>query len=189
MKIKSLIPVLALIALSFNVSAQATMYATRNGNITFFSDAPMEKIKGINKKASSVLASTGQIEFAVLMKAFEFDKDLLQQHFNENYVESDKYPKATFRGMVTNMKDVDFSKDQVYKVNVTGKLNMHGVEKEVTTIGSITVMQGKVYANADFKILLADYNIEIPSVVSEKISKEIKITVDLTYDNISKPNN
>ena len=157
-------------------------YFTKSGHISFFSSTPMENIEGNNTTASSVLdARTGKMEFAVLMKAFKFEKALMEEHFNENYVESGKYPKATFAGTVTNFSGVDLKKNGTYKVNVKGNLTIHGVTKEVEAPGTITVENGQIKANSVFTVNPEDYKIEIPKLVREKIAKQIKVTVDMDY--------
>lgn len=157
-------------------------YFTKNGHIHFFSGTPMENIEANNNAATSVIDSkTGKMEFAVLMKAFKFEKALMEEHFNENYVESGKYPKATFAGTITNLNVVDFTKNGTYKVNVKGNLTMHGVTKEVEAPGTITVDNGKVRANSVFSVSPEDYKIEIPKLVREKIAKQIKVTVNMDY--------
>src|SRR5688572_12904937 len=173
---KKLNAILIILFLSGISSALAqTKYFSRNGNISFYSSAPLEEIEAHNTSANSVFdASTGQIEFAVLMKAFGFEKALMEEHFNENYVESSKYPKSTFKGKIENISAVDFSKDGKYNVNVSGQLTLHGVTKDVTTAGIIEIAHGAVNATSEFKILLEDYNIEIPKLVKDKVSREVK---------------
>jgi len=164
-----------------------TKYFSRNGDVSFYSSAPLEQIEAHNTSANSVLdASTGQIEFAVLMKAFGFEKALMEEHFNENYVESDKYPKSTFKGKIENISAVDFTKDGIYPVNVTGKFTLHGVTKDVTAPGTIEVKGGSVKAKSEFKILIADYGIEIPKLVADKVAREVKITVNVPYQELNK---
>ena len=177
-----LVTILSLSLFAFTFKSEPTKYFTREANITFLSDAPLEKIQGINNQAVSMLdISTGAIEFAVLMKAFEFEKALLQEHFNENYVESDKFPKANFKGTITNFSDVKWTVDGEYPVTATGKLTMHGVTKDVTSKGKITVNAGVISATSTFNILISDYNITIPSVVKDKINNSVKIDVTSNY--------
>jgi polyisoprenoid-binding protein YceI len=172
-----------LIAAAFTVNAQ-TKYFTKNGKVYFNATSPLEKIEATNEKAVSIIdASNGTMEFSVLMKAFTFDKALMQEHFNENYVESDKYPKAVFKGNVTNMTTVDLKKDGTYPVKVKGKMTLHGETKDVEADGTLTVKDGGIEAGkSQFKIIPSDYNIEIPSVVKDKIAKEILIDVDVNYE-------
>lgn len=170
-------------SLSAVIASAQDRYFTRNANITFYSDAPLEKIEGKNSQATSVLdAKTGQIEFAVLMKAFEFEKSLMQEHFNENYVESGKYPKANFKGTITNMSAVDLTKDGSYPVKVKGQMTLHGVTNETSADGVLDVKGGKITGKSTFNIALADYKIAIPSLVKDKVSREVKVTVVSAYD-------
>lgn len=169
---------LALLVASNFTNAQSKIF-TKTGKISFHSDGNAEKIEALNKKVTCIInTETGQMEFAVLMKAFEFEKALMQEHFNENYVESTKFPKSTFKGNIENISDVNFSKDGTYNAIVKGNLTMHGVTKPVSSNGTITVKGGKVTANSVFNILLSDYKITIPALVKENISNEVKITVN-----------
>ncbi len=160
----------------------STKYFTREAIIIFMADTPLEKIDAKNNQAVSMLdISTGQLDFAVLMKAFEFDRALMQEHFNENYVESDKFPKASFKGTISNYKDVKWTIDGEYPVNVTGKLSLHGVANEINGKGTVTVKSGQLSATSTFYILISDYNISIPAVVKDKISNKVKIDVSVNY--------
>lgn len=180
---KCLLLVLLNVAVGFSLMGQK--YFTREGKISFFSDAQIEKIEGNNSKATAVLdATTGNLEFAVLIKAFKFEKALMEEHFNENYMESDKYPKSTFKGQVTNMSDINLKKDGEYKAKVKGKLTIHGVTKDVETMAKFVVKGGKITANSEFEVAVADYNISIPAVVRDNIAKTIKITVDVNFEEL-----
>jgi hypothetical protein len=162
-------------------------YFTKNGKISFVSKGNIETIAARHKGITCVLdAKSGAMQFAVLMKGFEFAKALMQEHFNENYVESDKYPKADFKGMVVNNSEVNYTKDGSYAAKVKGKLTLHGVTKEIEVAGKITVLQGKLQLNADFTILLSDYGIKIPSIVKENISNTVTITVDCALEPLNK---
>ena len=157
-------------------------YFSKTGKITFSSDAPLEKISAQNSSASTALdINSGNLEWAVLIQGFKFEKALMQEHFNENYMESATYPKAKFKGKIDNISSVNFSKDGVYNVNVTGQLEIHGVTKPITTQGTITVKGGSVSAKSNFSVLLADYGIVIPKLVADNISKSVDITVDVNY--------
>jgi len=168
----------AFIFLAFTLNAQKFM--TKNGYIGFYSHTPMEDIKGDNNQVASILdASTGELVFQVLMKSFKFEKTLMEEHFNENYVESEKFPKSTFKGKITNLSDVDFSKTGSYKVKVDGELSIHGVTQNVSTPGEIEITEGGVNARSQFIIHPEDYKIEIPAIVRENIAKEISVTIDV----------
>jgi polyisoprenoid-binding protein YceI len=161
----------------------AQKYFTKNGSISFFSATSIENIKADNNQVMSVLnTQTGELQFSLLIKNFHFRKVLMEEHFNENYMESDKFPKSTFKGTVADVSKVDFTKDGVYPVTVSGDLSMHGVTKKITSDGKISVSGGKITGNSIFKIPLADYNISIPKVVENNISKTIEITVNCLYD-------
>ena len=175
---KHLIAILALVMTASVSFAQGRFY-TKTGKIDFFSKASLEDIEAKNKTVTAVIDSkTGAIQFAVQMKGFEFEKKLMQEHFNENYVESDKFPKAEFKGTITNNSEIDYTKDGSYTAKVKGKLTIHGVTKDVESSGTIKVEDGKLDSKSSFNILLSDYDIKIPSVVKDKISNNIKISVD-----------
>jgi polyisoprenoid-binding protein YceI len=177
---KRLITLSLLVMLVLSVNAQK--YMTKNGFISFFSDTPMEDIKGDNNQVAGVIdASTGEMVFQVLIKSFHFEKTLLEEHFNENYMESDKFPKASFKGKVTNLSLVDFTKNGSYEVSVEGDLTIRDVTKKVSVKGIVEVVTGGLNANAKFIINPEDYNINIPAVVREKIAKTIEVTVAMKY--------
>lgn len=160
----------------------AQKYFTRTGTISFFSEAPLEKIEATNNSATSIFdLETGNMEFAVLIKGFQFEKALMQEHFNENYMESSKFPKATFKGQIAEIGDVDFSKDGEYPVKVKGALTIHGETQEVETEGKFVVKEGAIAANASFEIAVADYKIEIPKVVRDNIAKIVRIDINSDY--------
>lgn len=171
----------AVLFLSIAAAAQERVL-TKTGKISFYSKTPMEDIEAHNKNAVSVLdKTTGQLEFSVLMKGFEFRKALMQEHFNENYVESDKFPKATFKGKITDLSKINFSKNGTYTVPVTGNLTIHGETNEITTNAVITVQDGVLNSSAEFSVRPEEYKISIPGLVREKISKSLRITVNATY--------
>lgn len=174
-----------IVAVSFGATAQSR-YMTREGKVSFYSDAPLEKIEAHNSKVAAILETAGgNFQAIVLMKAFMFEKDLMQQHFNENYVESDKYPKAIFKGVIENFKELDLSKDGEYSVTVSGKMELHGVTKEVNAKGSLKVEGKSVTAVSEFMIKPEDYNIKIPKLVRDKIAKEVKVVVDIKMNQIT----
>ena len=169
--------------LVISLPATAQNYFTKNGKISFFSKTAMENIDAVNNQVVSVInTQTGDMAFSVLINGFLFKKALMQEHFNENYMESTKYPKATFKGNIGDLSKMNFTKDGTYAVTVAGDLTLHGVTKKVSVPGNITVKGGKFSAAATFNVLLADYNISIPSVVQNNISKTIEIKVDCNYE-------
>ncbi|MEO6734328.1 MAG: YceI family protein [Ferruginibacter sp.] len=175
--------ILLSITFTFASVSNAQNFFTKNGMISFFSKSPLENITGVNNQAVSVLnTATGDIKFSVIVKGFQFKKALMQEHFNENYMESAKYPKATFNGNVTNIGSINFTKDGEYKVSVTGDMMIHGVTKKVTAPAVITVKAGRLLAASAFTVLLSDYTIRIPKVVENNIAKTIDIKVDCNYE-------
>ncbi len=168
---------LLMILMSAGSFAQGT-YFTRSGYVKFFSTTPMEDILAQNYKVTSVLdASTGKLEFAVLIKGFEFEKALMQEHFNENYMESGKYSKSTFKGAINDFDKLDINSIGENNVTVTGDLTIHGVTKKVTIAGTVENKDGKLNLSSVFKVKPEDYNIKIPGAVKSKIAKELDVTV------------
>lgn len=164
-------------------AANAQKYYTKNGNISFFSKTSMENIKADNSQVMSVLnTQTGDLQFSLLTKGFHFEKALMEEHFNENYMESEKFPKASFKGNITDLGKVAFDKDGVYNVNVSGDLTLHGVTKKVTAPGTITIAGGKISANSKFLVKPADHNITIPKLVKDNIAESIEVTVTSAFD-------
>ena len=174
--------IIIIIAL-FNITASAQKYFTRSGRIVFFSKAPVENIEATNNEVSSILdTQKGDVVFIVLVKSFKFKKALMEEHFNENYMESNTFPKADFKGAITNLSTINFSKDGTYPATVKGDLTIHGVTKNVELPGTVTVAQGMIVAHSKFSVKVKDYNIKIPSTVINNIAETIDITVDCKYE-------
>lgn len=170
-----------LVAAYCNCSAQA--HFTKNGSISFFSSTPMEDIKANNNQVISVInTATGDIQFSLLNNAFHFKKALMEEHFNEDYMESAKYPKSTFKGAISNLGSVNFNTDGTYHVTVSGSLTIHGVTKSIAAPGTITVNGGKISAVSKFKIKPKDYNISIPAAVKNNIAETVELTISCQYE-------
>ena len=153
-------------------------YFTRTGTVSFFSKAPFENIEAQNNQLTGIIdLQTGELAFSVLMKGFEFEKALMQEHFNENYVESDKYPKSTFKGIILNYQQIDLNDEEEHVIDVEGDFFLHGENHSVTTKGRIQKKADVIETSADFKIMLADYNIKIPKAVFDNISEQIDIKI------------
>jgi polyisoprenoid-binding protein YceI len=175
---KLIISVLFCLAVVRPPIAYSQLYTTRSGFIGFYSKTALEDVKGENNQAYAVVdAGKKNLAFAALLKGFIFPKELMQEHFNENYVESDKYPKATFSGVYTG--DVPLDKDGVYKVNVKGSLTLHNVTRSIETAATMEVRAGHLLGVAEFKVRPEDFDIGIPSVVRDKIDKEITVKVNI----------
>lgn len=169
------------------LGATAQNCITRSGRITFFSKAQIENIEANNNELTSILnTATGEVVFIALIKSFKFKKALMEEHFNENYMESNTFPKANFKGTITDLNKVNFLKDGTYAVTVKGDLTIHGVTKNIEAPGTISISQGKISADSKFNIKVKDYNIKIPTTVVNNISETINITVDCKYDPFKK---
>ena len=161
----------------------AQKFFTKNGSISFFSKTTIENIQADNNQVVSVLnAQTGDLQFSLLIKGFHFKKALMEEHFNENYMESDQFPKATFKGIIAEIGNINFLKDAVYPVVVSGNLTLHGVTNKIISKGYISIKEGKITGSSTFIITLSDYKIAIPKLVESNISKTIETKVNCLYD-------
>lgn len=173
---KMIFILIVLIAFYFNGFSQ--LFVTRTGFIGFYSKTSFEDIKAENNQVYAVVdAGKKNIAFSCLLKGFVFTKELMQEHFNENYVESDKYPKASFSGSYTG--DVTAGKDGIYKVMVKGKLTLHNITRDIDVPATLELKGGNLSGNTEFTIKPEDYNIEIPSLVREKIEKQLMVKVKI----------
>ena len=160
-------------------------YLANNGEISFYSHTIIEDITADNDKVAGVIdAASGEVAIIVKMVEFQFVKKLMQEHFNENYVESEKYPKGTFNGSITNNEDVDYSTPGTYKVQVEGELTIHGVKKTHSAEGSVEVTGAAIIARTKFLLNPEDFKIKIPKVVRKNIADSMEITVTLKCDPI-----
>lgn len=171
----------------FAFSGEAQRYVTKNGHIKFYSETPMETIEAHNNSVNSALdITTGDIVFKVLIKSFEFEKALMQEHFNENYLESDEYPNATLKGKIANLDEIDLTTPGNYDAVIEGDLTIHGVTQQVKEKGTLVVSNDKMFVkgNAVFSVLLKDYKIKIPKAVTENIAETIEVTVDINLKSL-----
>ncbi len=180
--------ILILASSIITTSSFAQVFFTKSGSISFNATSKsIDEIKATNKAvACKVNTTTGDVEFVVLVKSFVFANNLMQEHFNEKYLESNTYPKSTFKGKITNLADVNFAKDGTYKTNVSGSLTIHGITKTTTSAGTVTVKGSKVILNSAFNAPLVDYKITVPSAVADKIAKNAAIVVNCTLDPLKK---
>jgi len=179
---------LFLLAFFLNIvfAVNGQKYMTKNGFIGFYSHTPMEDIKADNNQVVGVLdISTGEMVFQALIKSFHFNRALMEEHFNENYMESEKFPKSLFKGKITNLASVDFSKTGTYDVTVEGDLTIRDVTNKISTKGTIEVVNGGINANSKFNIVPEDYKITIPGVVRDKFDKSMAVTVTMKYTPIA----
>lgn len=172
---------LLLLFSTLHVEAQDRLLC-RDASVKFFSTMPLENISAVNNQGLSIIdLKTGIIECSVLLKGFIFPNALMQEHFNENYVESDKYPRAYFKGTIQPFNEIRLDKDAVYKLSVKGTMQLHGKSKEINTNAQLQIKDGKIIGDAVFDLLLEDYSIQIPKLVKDKIAKNISISFKAIY--------
>ena len=153
-------------------------YKSSESNVQFFSEAPLENIEAVNTESISLLdVGTKEIVFSIPITSFEFEKSLMQEHFNENYLESEKYPKSTLKAKIENWEEGE----GVQTVKATGELTIHGVTKEVTIDGTIEKKGDSYEVNSKFPVKLKDYKIKIPKAVFYNIAEEVEVSVNFKY--------
>ena len=158
---------------SINISAQK--YVTKSGTIKFSSDAPFEKIEGVNNNVMSAIDVSKKIVVVkILIKSFKFEKALMEEHFNENYMESDDFPNSTFKGKFIDTPNMNTS--EIQKLRVDGVISIHGKKKDISTIIDLKVEKNIVVVKGDFNIKLKDFAIDIPSAVTGKISDRLEVS-------------
>jgi len=155
---------------------------TKTGHVYFMSHTDAIDVDGDNNQVTSFLnTETGEIVFQLLMKSFKFTLATAEEHFNETYMESDKFPKASFKGMVTNLKDINLKTNGTFKAMVRGDMTIHGVTKPIEQEGTMTVKDGKVIATSAFKISIDDYGIKVPKLVEDRVAKIVDVKIDVEY--------
>ena len=166
-----------LILMALNTSAQK--YVLEKSTVTFFSEAAIENITAKNAKTTSVLnTETSDIAFSVPIREFQFAKKLMQEHFNEKYMDTEKFPKSTFSGKITGF---DSKAKGVQQVRANGKLTIHGVTTNIEIPGTAEVQSNRIILKSKFIVKLADYNIKIPQLMWQNIAEQVEVTVDFTY--------
>lgn len=171
---------LVLFAASVNAFGQGK-FISKNAYISFYSSTPLEDILGESNEAVSILnAETGEVGFQALMTTFHFKKALMEEHFNENFIESDKYPKSKFNGKINDFKKEMLS-SPVSDITITGQLSVHGVDKTITVPGTLGLENGNLVGTSKFMVVPEDYGITIPSLVRDKIGKQMEVTVKANY--------
>jgi len=180
MKLKLILLIIFYHSLSVSsYSQEKGKYLTTEGHIKFFSHAPIEDIEADNFDVLSIVnLDNNEIAIHALMKSFLFDKSLMQEHFNENYVESDKYPKAKFRGKITGFEPENLNPQ---KVSIAGNLTIHGITRKIKISSILKLKQDKLYVKGYFYVLLKDYDIKVPRSTINNIAKSIKITFDIIH--------
>lgn len=170
--------VLACLTLVLGMQTQAQIYSTSTGKVSFFSKTPVEDIEALSSTVVTLLnTKTGDVVMKIANTSFIFPNKLMQEHFNEKYMESELYPNSTFAGKINEI--IDYTKDGSYDVTVTGKLNIHGVEQLRTIKGKVIIKAGTIQLLSDFMVKNADHKIKIPELVMAKIAEELAVKVDV----------
>ena len=168
-------------------SIHAQRFMTKTASIDFISKTPLETFTAINKSSACLYdATNGSLDCVVQIKSFVFEKQLMQEHFNENYMESEKFPKATFKGKINGLNAVQIGKEGNYPVDIEGQLTLHGVSKNIKEKGRINVNAKGIQLEGQFQVAPTDYNIAIPGAVKDKIAKEVVIHVKANLEPFTK---
>jgi hypothetical protein len=172
--------------LIFNFSfAQNKLYSSNKSEFSFFSKTPLEDIDAKNTRANSIInLSNKELVVRIPVSQFQFKNKLMQQHFNENYMESEKFPYATFKGKIN--EEIDFSKAGTNSVSASGILNIHGIDQNRKLVGKLTVIENSLLLETTFEVLLADHKIDIPKLVFKKIAEKINVIANINYVPYSK---
>ena len=153
-------------------------YIAKEATISFFSEAPLEDIEAINTKATSLVdLATGEIVFSVPIREFQFKKSLMKQHFNENYMDSEVYPKSTFKGKIEGYQLTDGQ----YSSKAKGDLFIHGVTNSVSVDGTVKLSGDELTITANFPVMLEDYNIKIPKILFSNIAESVDVKIEFIY--------
>lgn len=169
---------LLFLVISFTQNVKAQIYKAKDGGtlISFFSEAPLENIEASNKGAVIVLNTTSNdIQVRVSIQNFKFKNSLMEEHFNENYMETEKFPSSVFKGKINEA--IDYTKDGENKVSVAGKMEIHGVTKDIVLNGTLTKTGNEITLVSKFKIKVADYNIKVPSMYVKNIAEEVEVSI------------
>lgn len=171
-----------LMAVSALGSMMAQPLIDRAGMASFFSEAPMEDIEAVNKEVLGAIdIEKGTLAVSMFMKKFHFDKSLMEEHFNENYLESEKYPKATFKGVIKNFENLDFSKEGTFEAEAEGDMEIHGVSRPLTTVVKFEVLASSLKASTEFPISIADHDIDIPKLVIKNIAEVVDVKAAFNF--------
>jgi len=169
----------SVILLLLGYAAPAQKFTAERSELSFFSDGIVEDIDAKNNQVGSLFdAGNGDVVFIAKIRDFVFPKSLMREHFNEKYMETEKFPKATFQGKLVGVKAGSPGEQ---KIRAVGKLNMHGVTRDIDVPGTVEFNGGKVLTKSKFKVRLEDYNIKIPTLVWQNIAEEVEVRVDFTY--------
>ncbi len=176
----------AFLILGFQAGAQP-IYMSTSSKVSFFAGTPVEDIDAVNSKSLSFLnITTGEVTISIPNKEFHFKRSLMEEHFNENYIESEKYPKSEFKGKINDVQKIDLASKDPMAITITGVLTVHGVQKERTLNVTLRIHDGKIEGETKFDIPLADHNIERPKILWEKMAENVSVTSLFTYEPYNK---
>lgn len=180
---KQLFAAAATLLLLTAAQPDAKKLITRDAYVRFFSETPIENIEAVTNQASSILeTASGDLAFRIPMKSFQFEKALMQEHFNENYVESDKYPNGALRGKIDKWTDfLSKPNGTTFETTVSGTLSIHGVDKEITAPIKLRKTDKEIVLESVFKIRPEDHGVKIPGTVRKNIAEIVEVTVKSTY--------
>ena len=180
--LKILVTLLSIVFYSNSASSQSDIYRDENVNIQFYSSTPLEDIQATSNSSRAILdASTGEIAVLVKIRDFGFKKRLMKKHFNEQYMESDKYPESTFSGMIKGINSDDLS-DTNESYPVEGIINIHGINKELEVTAQLTKEDNILYGKAEFYVLLEDFNIKRPKLLIKNIADKILVSINMKLE-------
>jgi hypothetical protein len=178
---KKIILLVSIIALALQL-AHSQKYITKTGVIDIYSATSLFTIEGKNQSVGSIIdASNGQVAASAMITAFKFKEALLEEHFNENYMESHKFPKAQFKGQITNWSSVNIAKDGTYAITLEGDLTIHGETRPIKTQGTLVISSGKIKATTEFVVSLANFKIKVEENYKDRINDEVKLTINFDY--------
>ena len=174
---------LILVCFLFSSQIFAQQYLSKEGVVSFYSEAPIENIEAVNKKATGVVdLRTGGFAFQILIEDFVFPNSLMQEHFNESYMESEKFPNSTFTGVIPDISSLDLSEEQT--IDVKGNFLVHGINRDMNMAATILIKDEKFIISSKFDVVLDDFNIDIPKIMMYKIAEVINVNVEMNLQKL-----
>ena len=175
-----LILIIIAVLIQFHLVAQPLI--DRTGKASFYSEAPLEDIEAVNNNLLGAIdLDKGTLAVSMSIKGFHFDNSLMEEHFNENYMESDKYPKAQFSGRIKDFSNLDFSKAGSFDAVVEGQIEIHGVKQPLETVVQFKSSSDQLLANTQFDLSVADFDIDIPKLVIKNIAEVVEVKASFNF--------
>lgn len=167
----------------FQCAEAQSIYAAKSSKVSFFAGTAVEDIDAVNDQSISFInLTTGEVIVSIPNEKFHFRRPLMEEHFNENYMESGKFPKSEFKGKIGNIEKIKWESGQAYDAEVTGVLNIHGVSRSRTIPVHISCLTERLDAELKFSITLADHNIDRPRILWEKLAETVDVHANFTYE-------